>query len=710
MPSKPIKQSQLDSLMTPEVEEVLAAGRRQNPTECRLHRRDGVEVLAGTQSSPVCREGKLFAISGIARDFAGHKRPEETLETWEARLTNLWRAVPIGIGIAVNRVIVEANDALARVTGYSREELIGSSTRVLYRSDIEFEAAYSTGAESGNPVSGDTQWRRQDGSLVDVNVSASRVDPEDLAKGIVFAVVDLTGRKRAEEEKAKLQARLHQARKMESIGRLAGGVAHDFNNLLTVINGYSRLLLRNLVPGDPLRENLEEIHRAGERAAGLTQQLLAFSRKQVLKPSRLEVNRLIEEMRPMLERLAREDVEVRVALRAEGDTIYADPQQLEQVVMNLVVNAQEAISDAGTLQVETASVERDEADTRSHPEARAGRYVMLAVSDNGVGMDEETKSRIFEPYFTTKAAGRGAGLGLSMVQGIVAQSGGYVEVQSEKGQGTTFKIYLPVLAEVEATAERPAAVPALGGEETVLVVDDQPEVRQFAVAVLKAYGYRVIPAENEGEALLLCERERIDLLLTDVVMPNVSGRELAWRLETLQPGIKVLFMSGYAGDVIERHGVLKEGAEFIQKPFSAEDLAWKVRALMGPPPDPGALSARILVADDEAGVRKLLRTALEDRGYEVVEAEDGKEALKEARAGRLDLVITDLVMPEQDGIETIQALRREVPGVGIIAISGAFQGQFLKTAQLLGADAALSKPVSTDLLLARVVEVLKLRR
>jgi DNA-binding response OmpR family regulator len=185
---------------------------------------------------------------------------------------------------------------------------------------------------------------------------------------------------------------------------------------------------------------------------------------------------------------------------------------------------------------------------------------------------------------------------------------------------------------------------------------------------------------------------------------------MAWRLETLQPGIKVLFMSGYAGDVIERHGVLKEGAEFIQKPFSAEDLAWKVRALMGPPPDPGALSARILVADDEAGVRKLLRTALEDRGYEVVEAEDGKEALKEARAGRLDLVITDLVMPEQDGIETIQALRREVPGVGIIAISGAFQGQFLKTAQLLGADAALSKPVSTDLLLARVVEVLKLRR
>ena len=292
-----------------------------------------------------------------------------------------------------------------------------------------------------------------------------------------------------------------------------------------------------------------------------------------------------------------------------------------------------------------------------------------------------------------------------MVQGIVAQSGGHIEVYSEPGCGTTFKIYLPALAESAVDAGRPAAVPALGGKETVLVVEDQAEVRDYAVAVLKAYGYRVMAAANAGEALMICERGRgrIHLLLTDVVMPNVSGRELADRLEKMRPGIKVLFMSGYTDDAIVQQGVLEEGAEFIQKPFSPEDLAGKVRAVLGPP----APAARILVADDEAGVRGFLRAVLEQGGYEVIEAADGKQALRKARAGQVDLVITDLVMPEQEGIETIQALRRDTPGIGIIAISGAFGGQFLKMAQMLGADAALSKPVSAELLLARVAEVLK---
>jgi DNA-binding response OmpR family regulator/nitrogen-specific signal transduction histidine kinase len=519
---------------------------------------------------------------------------------------------------------------------------------------------------------------------------------------------DITGRKRAEEEREKLTAQLTQAQKMESIGRLAGGVAHDFNNMLTVINGYSQMLLGDLSADHPLRNDLAEIHKAGERAAGLTRQLLAFSRKQVLQPRTLDVNRVVEEMRPMLERLVGADVEVRVALHAESGTVHADPHQLEQVIMNLVVNARDAMPGGGSLLIETAHVERDESGTLSHPEAGAGRYVMLAVSDDGVGMDGETTNRIFEPFFTTKGVGKGTGLGLSMVQGIVAQSGGYINVYSEPGQGTSFKIYLPALAEAVADDWKPAAVPVLGGKETVLVVEDQAEVRKFVVEVLNSYGYRVIQAENAGEALLLRGRERgrIDLVLTDVVMPNVSGRELAERLETLQPGIKVLFMSGYTGNVMQHHGVLKEGAAFIQKPFSPEELAGKVRAVLELP----APAARILVADDEAGVRRFLRAVLEEGGYEVVEAADGKQALQEALAGRVDLVITDLVMPEQEGIETIQALRRDVPGVGIIAISGAFEGQFLKTALLLGADAGLSKPVSAGLLLARVAEVLKSRR
>jgi DNA-binding response OmpR family regulator len=388
-----------------------------------------------------------------------------------------------------------------------------------------------------------------------------------------------------------------------------------------------------------------------------------------------------------------EDVEVRVALHAEAGMVHADPHQLEQVLMNVVVNARDAMPGGGKLLIETA---------------RVGRYVMLAVSDNGVGMDEQTQRQIFEPFFTTKGAGQGTGLGLSMVQGIVAQSGGYINVYSEPGQGTTFKIYLPVPAETVADAGKPETVAALGGRETVLVVEDQAEVRAYAVAVLKAYGYRVIEAEGAGEALLLCERDgqRIDLVLTDVVMPNLSGRELAQRLGKLQSGIKVLFMSGYTDEVIVNNGVLEEGAEFIQKPFTPEQLAGKIRAVLGPPAPP----ARIVVADDEAGVRGFLRVVLERGGYEVIEAADGKQALKEARAEGVGLVITDLVMPKQEGIRTIQALRKEMPHIRIIAITGKFEGPYLKMIPLLGADAVLTKPLSAELLLAKVAEVLKPRQ
>jgi hypothetical protein len=349
-------------------------------------------------------------------------------------------------------------------------------------------------------------------------------------------------------------------------------------------------------------------------------------------------------------------------------------------------------------------VEWGESDAQAHPEARAGRYVMLAVSDSGMGIDERTRRQIFEPFFTTKGVGQGTGLGLSMIQGIVAQSGGYINVYSEPGHGATFKIYLPALAGAAAETVRPAAVAALGGTETVLVVEDQAEVREYAVMVLNSYGYRVLQAESAAEALRLCALEggRIHLVLTDVVMPNLSGRELADRLDKLRPGVKVLFMSGYTGDAIVHQGVLQVDAEFIQKPFSPAALAGKVRAVLGPP----APLARILVADDEPGVRAFLREVLERAGYEVLEAADGKQALRQARAVRVDLVITDLIMPEQEGIETIKALRQEMPGIGIIAISGRFDGPWLQIAASLGADAVLAKPLTEELLLSRVAEVL----
>jgi PAS domain S-box-containing protein len=579
-----------------------------------------------------------------------------------------------------------------------REATAGYLADQVFGQHVRFDREYKVVRQND----GQERWVHGRGRL--------EFDAEGRPIRMLGTIFDITERKLAEAEKSRLEHQFHEAQKMESIGRLAGGVAHDFNNLLTVINGYSQMLLAKLSVGDPMRDTLTEIHKAGERAAGLTGQLLAFSRKQILEPRRLDVNRVVEGMLPMVERLVGEDIEVRVALNAEGGTIHADPHQLEQVVMNLVVNARDAMPGVGKLLVETAGVERDESYTRSHPEARTGRYIMLAVTDTGVGMDEATKSRIFEPFFTTKKVGKGTGLGLSMVQGIVAQSGGYVEVYSELGRGTTFKIYLPALAEGATDTARPLAVPALGGKETVLVVEDQADVRRYVVAVLKEYGYRAIPAENAGEALLFSERERIDLLLTDVVMPNMSGRELADRLVTLRPAVKVLFMSGYTDNAVEHLGVLEEGAMFIQKPFSPEELAGKVRAVLQPPEAPTPRTARILVADDEASVRGFLRELLEEDGYEVIEAADGKQALHQARAGFVDLVITDLIMPEQEGIETIQALNRELPEVGIIAISGALDGQLLKMARILGASAVFNKPVKPELLLAKVAEMLKAPR
>jgi hypothetical protein len=643
-------------------------------------------------------QGGVRSVLSISRDITAYRRAEEDYRTLFREMLDgfaLHEILCDDQGRPADYRFLDVNPAFERMTGLKSQDILGRTVlEVLPSTERHWIETYGRVALTGEPISFQSHHTELKKYF---EVAAFRPAANQFA--CIFA--DVTERKA-------LEVQLQQAQKMESIGRLAGGIAHDFNNLLTVINGYSQLLLNTMSAEDPIRAHLGEIHKAGERAAGLTRQLLAFSRKQVLEPRVLDLNSVVAGMRPMLERLVGEDVEVRVALKAETGMVRADPHQLEQVVMNLAVNARDAMPCGGRLLIETAAVEWDEAHAQAHMEARAGRYVMLSVSDNGVGMDEQTRLRIFEPFFTTKGAGKGTGLGLSMVQGIVAQSGGSIEVYSEPGQGATFKIYLPALADAATEAGMRAATPALGGKETVLVVEDQAEVREYVTAVLKSYGYHVITAEHAGDALQLgkSERRRIHLLLTDVVMPDLSGRELATELRKLQPGIKVLFMSGYSDDAIVHHGVLDECGDFIQKPFSPDALAGKLRAVLGQPKP----LARILVADDDAAVRGFLRKVLEQDGYQVAEAADGKQAIERALTGRVDLVITDIVMPEQEGIETIRALRQDLPDVAIIAISGAFDGQFLNIAKLMGAAAALTKPVTAELLLAKVAEVLGSRR
>jgi len=466
-------------------------------------------------------------------------------------------------------VYLDVNPAFERLTGLA--DVVGKRvTEVIpgiRESNPELFEIYGRVAFSGRP------------ERVELHVGPLKnwfsVSVYSPRKGCFVAVFDNI------TERRKLEEQLLQSQKMEAVGRLAGGVAHDFNNLLTVINGYSELLLRQIGEDSTLRKEVDEIRKAGDRASMLTRQLLAFSRRQVLQPKMMDLNATVSGMVTMLRRLIGEDIDLRILPGEELGRVKADPGQVEQIILNLVVNARDAMPGGGRLCIETCNTILDGTFSSKHPHAVAGPHVLLAVSDTGVGMSEDTQAHLFEPFFTTKEKGKGTGLGLSTVYGIVQQSQGAIYVYSELGRGTTVKIYLPrVEGEVEIAS--PDSGPAPHGTETVLVAEDEAQVRDFVTRVLSAKGYRVLAAGEGIEALRLCREfaEPVDLLITDVVMPRMGGRELASRIEAVKPGVRVLFVSGYTENAISHHGVLDAGLTFLQKPFTTDALLRKVREVL----------------------------------------------------------------------------------------------------------------------------------
>ena len=521
---------------------------------------------------------RIMRLPAAVRGAIDHARQRAAARAAERRYETLFQGAPVGLvrSLPDGRMLA-ANAAAARIWGYPDiVALLSVNARELY-ADADDRPRLVAMIEHNEVVQDfEVHARRGDGTLIWVTLGArAEKDADGQVLHYEWSVADITERKRLESE-------LRQAQKLEGIGQLAGGIAHDFNNLLTVITGRSYLVLAQLPADHAVRRHVDLIQTTAERAAALTRQLLAFSRKQVLEPKVLDVKAVVTGLAPMLRRLIGENLEFAVVAAPELGAVKADPSQLEQIILNLAVNARDAMPQGGTLTIETANVELDETYARRHPGANAGRFVMLAVSDTGHGMDAAVKARIFEPFFTTKDPGKGTGLGLATVFGIVKQSGGSIGVYSEPGHGTTFKVYLPRVDETIDQAAT-AATPTLArGSETILLVEDDDEVRALARETLDGHGYTVIPASAPAEALQLAGSHSgpIHLLLTDVVLPQLSGRGLAERLAPEHRDLRVLYMSGYTDDAIVRHGMLEEGTAFLQKPFTPYTLLSKVREVL----------------------------------------------------------------------------------------------------------------------------------
>jgi PAS domain S-box-containing protein len=539
--------------------------------------KDGRTILCRWVNTPLIRPNGTYAgLHSLGEDVTGQRLAEETLRMRERALESASQGIVITDPGQPDNPIIYANSGFERLTGYSRAEVVGRNSRFLQGEGTDPAAAAEIrrAVQEGRTCSVELLNYRKGGTPFWNALSVSPVrDADGKLTHFVGVQTDVTERRKLEEQ-------YRQSQKMEVVGRLAGGIAHDFNNLLTVINGYGEMVLSTLPSGHPARDSIGEMVKAGERAAGLTRQLLSFSRQQILAPRVVNLNSVIAETEKMLSRVIGEDIELATHLQSSLGPVRADPGQLEQMLLNLAVNARDAMPQGGKLTLQTRNVDRPSGDATEE----SGRYAVLTVSDTGCGMTPEVKARVFEPFFTTKGSGKGTGLGLATVHGIVAQSGGLIEVDSEPGHGTTFNVYLPRVGSpvhvVQPSTAGTNHIPR--GRETVLLVEDEESVRALSRYVLRDCGYAVLNATDGEDAIRLCEHEHgpIHLLVSDVVMPGLGGRQLAERLRLLRPEMRVLYLSGYSDDAVIRHGVLEAEVNFLQKPFSVGALARKVREVL----------------------------------------------------------------------------------------------------------------------------------
>ena len=659
--------------------------------------------------------GQPLRMVGVVQDITDRKLAMEALRESEERYRELVENLnDVVFAADAEGRLTYVSSLVEQLTGYPPNELVGELFRdFIHPDDWDGLERSFEDAAAGRLAPFEFRYQTRDGQFRWGYTSSRPILKGGRFIGLRGIFADITEWKKDAEEKARLAEQLRQAQKVESIGRLAGGVAHDFNNMLGVILGYGEQLLDELHPRDPLREAAEQIVAAGHRSADLTRQLLAFSRRQTLQPVVLDLNAIIRDVERMLQRVIREDVELRLALAPDLARVKADPGQIQQVLLNLVVNARDAMPRGGHLTIETANVDLDEQFVRTHSDMQPGSYVRLAVSDTDVGMDQETLVHVFEPFFTTKERGKGSGLGLAMVYGIVKQSGGHIWVYSEPGRGTAFNVYLPqTREETPAASPRMDAAKQVGAGQQILVVEDESSLRTLVAKILSDLGYRVHTAANGGEALLLVENKslRPDLVVTDVIMPNMNGTVLVERLRRCQPHLRVLYMSGYAENAVVQQGEFDPGTPFIQKPFNTRDIAQRVAQALQSERKPAEAPVGVLLIDDESTFRDLVRHACGKAHLGFAGVDNAAAALDVLARQPVDVLLVDRNLPGTDERRVLAAIRAAGYTAPAIILTGDAASADLESLRPLGAVELLEKAADMHPLLATIENVARSRR